>query len=149
MKHDQSRAGGIAVFHRFRQASYDRRRSGPIGFLNYAEDRIALGGAAVQGAFALEQNGIVYQIDLGSFNAGVFTAGVWQHVVRANLRPPFNFSPLPGPDFSANGSEIFFGYVRATATLDMYGGDVEHGIDNWRVEVHKTGSGPSPRASSR
>lgn len=133
MTHEIVGAGNLVVFHGFDGASYDPSTQGAIKEIQYSWLRRvvtpAFVGAGVGEAVGLLQDGRLYTLSLGAF-----TDTDWRPV--GGTVGAGDFSPSPGPDFSASGGPIQFGVLRsntntnAAATQTMV-----HGIDNWRVVV--------------
>jgi hypothetical protein len=133
MTHQITGAGGLVVFHRFDGGTYDPSTQGAIKEVQYSWLRKvvtpAFVGAGVGEAVGVLQDGKLYTVSLGGF-----TNTTW--LPTSGTVTASNFSPAPGPDFSASGKPIQFGYLRsntntnASATQTMV-----HGIDNWRVVI--------------
>ena len=133
MTHEVTDVGGVVVSHWYEGGSYDPSSGGAIEEIIYSESRIitqpAFVGGAVGSSFRLRQGGTVYTHTFGSFT----DTGWATHSVRLS---PVHFTPAPGPDFSAAGSEIQFGYVRSNSNTSAGATSTSvHGIDNWRVVI--------------
>ncbi len=134
----------ISVAHQFLGASYDPSIQGQIDSIDYAEDQIEFlppfSGAAIGAAPALFQDGIRY--------AGPninFTNTTWQSVSLTGLTAS-DWGVVNHPDFSATGSIIHFGFLRAnTNTGPSVSFSTTHGIDNWSFTVHNV---PEPATMS-
>jgi hypothetical protein len=133
MEHQIDGIGSIQVFHRYDGASYSPGTSGAIASLAYSEHRIMLdppfAGAGVAAGFALEQGGQLFILPFGGY-----TNTAWQRFERSGIQAS-DFSPAPGPDFSAGGAPLRFGFVRSNSNTSTGLQRIQHGIDNWRVEV--------------
>ena len=133
MTHEVTDVSGVNVSHWYEGGSYDPSSGGAIEEIIYSESLIitqpAFVGGAVGSYFRLRQGGTVYTHSLGAHT----DTGWTDHSVR--LTPVF-FTPAPGPDFSAAGSEIQFGYGRSNSnTTAGATSTTVHGIDNWRVVI--------------
>ncbi len=62
--------------------------------------------------------------------SSIYRSQVWEQGEALVLQPS-DFSG-GGPDFSDQGGEIFFGFLRSNSTAA--GLTTTHGIDDWRVE---------------
>ena len=104
--------------------------SGPIDHIRYREDRIKFAPltatSSVGGGVLIVQNGINH---LAPLTSGAFANSSWERV-DATLRAS-DFTPMP--DFSEGAPGMMFGYYRSNS--NRYPLVIEHGIDNWRVEV--------------
>jgi hypothetical protein len=119
----------LAVSHYFTGQSYSPVESGAIDHIRYSEDRIKFsptGSAQVGTGFILRQGGVDH---IALVTGGVFGEETW-HTVTVEFRPE-DFTPMP--DFSAAGGTMTFGYLRSNSS--RFPITVEHGIDNWKVEV--------------
>ena len=133
MTHEVTDVSGVNVIHWYDGGSYDPSSGGAIQEVIYSESQIITQPAFVGGAlgsyFRLRQGGTVYSSSLGAHT----DTGWTDHSVR--LTPVF-FTPAPGPDFSASGGEIQFGYGRSNSnTTAGVTSTTVHGIDNWRVVI--------------
>jgi hypothetical protein len=128
-------------------AVYELARQGAVSSLHYSEDRSVLGGTAgavVHAQALLEQNDRIFAASLGA--ASTFSHTNWRNA-SATLRAG-DFQQLSGPacapgqacpDFSAAGASMRFGYVRGSRPAPGSPPfEQRHGIDNWRVTVHRT-----------
>ena len=98
----------------------------------------------VAGQLALEQGSRLFRAAFAA--TPDVTALQWATVSGSGVLPQ-NFvqvsgSPCPEgqtcPDFSATGAPITFGYFRASANeANGAAFEITHGIDNWRVTVHR------------
>ncbi len=126
----------IAVVHIFNGGGWDPAVDGALARLNYSEDQIELEppfpGAAIGTLFVLVQDGTRYIAFTNENNA--FSNTTWQ-TTRVDGLTPDDFSPAPGPDFSANGAPMTFGYQRSNTSRSTVGIVTQHGIDNWTVEL--------------
>jgi hypothetical protein len=132
MTHVFTEPGGIAVRHLYTGGSYDPQTQGAIDYINYSEWRIEIdppfSGAAVGSRFLVVQNGVTFTAAIGNSE---FTNLTWEKGEALQLRPS-DFTPA-GLDFSDQGAEIRFGFLRSNSTNGSI--VVTHGIDDWRVEV--------------
>jgi hypothetical protein len=121
---------------------YDPRVDGAITSLDYAEDRI-VAQFATYGTLFVRQSGIVYVLT-GSIDPGTaqFTNTTWERFTVTGLTansfqaaPGFAPATPPRPDFSATGAPLQFGFVRGTSA--RFPITVGHGIDNWRLTIHR------------
>lgn len=137
----------IFQFHRYGGGSYDPTATGAIGSIDYAESQLQLNppfpGAAIGARLAIEQDGVVYMAPGMTYThsgAGNWVDAAMTGLTATDFIDPLQLTALGGPggaanpDFSASGSEIFFGYMR----VNCCGGDITttHGIDNWSVTVN-------------
>jgi len=132
----------IFSFHWLRAATYEPQLSGPITSIDYTRDeRLFVGrGDGQATALALQQDGNVYFAVYGSL-----PENVWTHrssngltVMDFTLLAPDLAQSPQRPDFSAQGSRMTFGFLRANST--GVGGAAyatRAGIDNWSVTVHR------------
>jgi hypothetical protein len=122
-------------------------RQGAVTSIHYSEDRAVLAapvGATVQSQALLEQDGRIFAASLGS--ASMFAHPDWR-TASATLHAA-DFQQLSGPlcmpgqscpDFSTSGAAMRFGYVRGSNPQPGSPPFMQrHGIDNWRVTVHRT-----------
>jgi len=135
MTHEITNVGGVVVSHWYEGGSYDPSVGGAIQQIVYSESRIitqpAFVGGAVGSSFRIRQGGTDFTYTFGSF-----TDTAW--ATNSVILTPTHFTPAPGPDFSASGSEIQFGYVRSNSnTTDGSTSTSVHGIDNWRVVIYQ------------
>lgn len=133
MQHSIDGEGSLVVWHAYIGETYDPGTQGAILEVNYSEDRIislaAFPGGGVGSAFGLEQGGQLYTLSFGAF-----TDTEWTSLSRSGILAS-DFSPEPGPDFSAAGDPITFGYLRSNTNTSAGLQQSVHGIDNWRVEI--------------
>ena len=142
-------------FHRNLNAIYDPGVLGAIASLNYSEDAICLdntqGPACQATSVALIQGGKVY-----GANSFLITPDFqWTPKALSGLQQN-NFSLVSvsshtlldftqHPDFSATGSAIDFGFLRANSTCVGCGTGFTFfdsaGIDNWRVSIEQVSQG--------
>ncbi|MGI9646012.1 MAG: hypothetical protein ACR2O6_11955 [Ilumatobacteraceae bacterium] len=132
----------VTVHHIFTGGGWDPATDGPLARINYAEDQIEyeppFEGAAIGALFLVVQDGTTYSATINENNA--YTNTTWQ-TTRVDGLTPADFSPEPGPDFSAGGAPMTFGYLRANTSRSGGAGIVtQHGIDNWAVELIGAGS---------
>jgi hypothetical protein len=135
-------AGQVAVFSIKPGASYTPSTQGAIRSVDYSEDSILLvgGGGGQTSAPALRQNGTIYTL---VFGGGAFGTpdGAWTaHSITGLEQDDFRTltSADEHPDFSANGTRIEFGFMRAISTpAGNVGGTRTGGIDNWEVTVNR------------
>lgn len=138
MTHTFSTAGDIWVNHIFGSATYNPQQQGAITSIDYAEDQAVLSGpflgAAVAGWFIIIQNGQSFERAL---NPNAFSSTTWVRSTLSGLTPA-SFAPAPGPNFSATGAPMQFGYRRAnTNTSASAQFTITHAIDNWRVTIRR------------
>lgn len=133
MQHDVQDVGGLVVFHRYDGQTYTPSMDGAIAMIRYSDSRVvkipAFVGGQVGAAVRIEQDGQLF-----TAAAEAFGDTDWVNFV-VDLTAD-DFTPAPGPDFSATGGEIFFGYTRSNSNTTP--GSLQtslHGIDNWRVEI--------------
>jgi len=117
--------------------TYNPSVAGAIDNIDYSEDRIIVDftlTAQVGSGFLIEQGGNTFVANL----PGLPTSLMWEPGAL-NALEPGDFTWISGanagamPDFSASGGEISFGFLRSS----MAGGLNVHGIDNWRVTIHR------------
>jgi hypothetical protein len=138
MTHSFTSAGDIFVDHHFTGGTYNPSQQGAIATLDYSEDQIILQtpftGAGVASWFILVQNNQTFE---RATTPNIFTSTAWLQTSLTGLRAS-DFAPAPGPDFSSTGGPIQFGYRRAnTNDSPTAQFTLTHGIDNWRVIVHR------------
>lgn len=138
----------IYVFYEYKGASYDPSVQGAISSINYSQDgRISSdshGAASVTlpARMGLIQNGTIYRSRVASTIQSSPFPGPWANLTLDNLTAsnfPKAVETDPGPDrpdFSATGSEIFFGYVCAGST-GIAVREIGIGIDNWSVTANQ------------
>lgn len=129
----------IFSFHWHTPSRYDPAANGAIATIDYSEDALGPGVAA---AMVLRQGANVYfasptyQAPSGTGWATLAKQGL----VAADfvlLAPDLTQSPQR-PDFSAAGSPIEFGFLRAlTSGIGCCGAGGPLGVDNWTVVVHR------------
>ena len=117
----------IFVYHIFDFGGPDR---GPIDRIRYREDRIKLApntatSAVGSGAVILQND--VYHV--APLTGGQFANSSWEKV-EVVLRAS-DFSPVP--NFASGAPPMLFGYLRSNS--NRFPLVIEHGIDNWRVEI--------------
>lgn len=138
MTHDWQAPGTITVRHFYQERTFDPGAAGDceISHLDYNEDRVRL--LPVSSSGAIGANLIIRQDgQLFSFTGGTtFSLNEWERLSLDGLTPG-DFTPSPGPDFTAAGGPMEFGYSRANTTGSSVHHN-EHGTDNWRVEIHCT-----------
>jgi hypothetical protein len=104
---------------------------GPIDHITYREDRIKLAPltatSAVGGGALIVQNGVNHVAPL---TGGTFANSSSWETVDVTLRAS-DFTPVP--DFSASAAPMAFGYYRSNS--NRFPLVVEHGIDNWRIQI--------------
>lgn len=133
MQHDVQDVGNLVVYHKYNGQTYTPSIDGPIARIRYSDSRVvkipAFVGGQVGATVLLEQDG-------QRFTAAADNFGDTEWVNFTVELTAADFSPAPGPDFSATGGEIFFGYTRSNSNTSA--GTLStslHGIDNWRVEI--------------
>ena len=125
----------ITVLHVFTGGGWDPSTDGALASVDYSEDQIEFEppfeGAAIGALFVIVQDGTTYNTSINENNAYSNTS--WQTTSVDGLTPA-DFSPAPGPDFSAGGAPMTFGYLRSNTNR---GTEIttQHGIDNWTVEL--------------
>jgi hypothetical protein len=138
----------VISLHRYLGATYHASRRGPIESICYEEDAFVLQGfgQGQKSGLALWQAGRVYA-------AAVGVTGVpsnWRHLGPRVFRRDDFYELLPGavrdpsskPDFSADGSPIDLGLLRAN-TSRTSGYIMVGAIDNWAAEIN-CGEGITP-----
>ncbi len=127
----------IAVLHVFTGGGWDPSVDGPLAHVDYAEDQIEFeppfDGAAIGTRFAIVQDGTTYLAGINPPD-NAFRNTAWQTARVVNLTPE-DFVPAPGPDFSADGGPMAFGYTRSNTSRGGREIILQHGIDNWTVEL--------------
>jgi hypothetical protein len=115
------------VYHIFDFGGPER---GPIDRIRYREDRIkfapSTATSAVGSGAVILQNGVYHVAPL---SGGQFSNQTWE-TLEVTLRAS-DFTPAP--DFSASAPPMLFGYLRSNS--NRFPLVIEHGIDNWRVEI--------------
>ena len=126
----------ISVLHLYNGGLWDPAVDGPLARLNYSEDQIEFEppfeGAAIETLFVIVQNGTTYIAFINENNA--YSNTTWQ-TTRVEGLTPDDFLPAPGPNFSAGGGPMTFGYQRGNTSRSTVGIITQHGIDNWTVEL--------------
>lgn len=125
----------VRVFHRYRRAEHDPGAQGAIATIDFGLDH--LGDRDVGEGFAVYQDNVVYEAAYEIVEGG---AG-WGSRTREGLRAAdFLSADATSPDFSASGSPLRFGYLRANSTTpptpDL---SIAHGADNFAVALHLGG----------
>ncbi len=127
----------IAVLHTFTGGGWDPATDGPLSHVDYAEDQIEFeppfDGAAIGTRFAIVQGGVTYLAGINPPD-NAYRNTDWQTARVVNLTPE-DFVPAPGPDFSADGAPMTFGYQRSNTSRGGREIILQHGIDNWTVEL--------------
>jgi YVTN family beta-propeller protein len=127
-------APGIITHRLIRPGSeYTPSTLGAILTLDVSWDRRLFADTIIGERFVVEQDGVVYRAVENNF----FETEAWETVSQINLVAA-DFSSVSGahPDFSETGSTLRFGYARQT----FFDAAVPHGIDNFVVTVHRSGS---------
>ncbi len=136
----------IRVFYHQVGAVYDPSTQGAILSIDYSEDSIMLeGGGDGQGSGpTLEQDGVVFVAPRFLTPETEWTP----HVLTGLTQDDFAVwdDPDHHPDFSINGSPIFFGFQRGNATYSG-GYTIVGGIDNWTTTLHTEGCTPTSPAT--
>lgn len=135
-----------SVWHWNNKFIYDPAIDGAILQIDYSADIYRTGGNGT-----LLDGLILWQADswfYSSLHNSFSSKGTWQNSLINNLKSS-DFIELNGasikPDFSSSGSKIQFGYFRNTKLSDFYsGGTINHGIDNWSVQITRTSPPPEP-----
>jgi len=134
MQHIFPGAGVISVYHDFGAVTYNPGTQGAIDHINYYEDQIELAppfaGAAIGTGFTLTQGGGRYSTILHP-PTGAFTNTSW---ATASLTGLTAASFSAGLNF-ATGGPITFGYFRSNTNNGGSAITLNHGIDNWKVEI--------------
>jgi hypothetical protein len=140
-------SASLEVFHQKLAAVYEPARQGAIDRIDYRDDRILFvempsPQLTVGAAFAFRQGDRIYKVD----RSVEFTEPQWRRHETSGLRR-VDFVQASGPacapertcpDFSAGGEPIVFGYWRFSAiAVNASAGPLTHGVDNWRVTVHR------------
>jgi YVTN family beta-propeller protein len=90
----------------------------------------------------VQQGGVLYR----AF-PDIFTNMSWQTTTFPTLTPESFWGPAASrPDFGPTGGVLTFGYLLTTASTDAA---IVHGVDNFRVTVHPSGSGSAGRIRFR
>ncbi len=146
----------IEVIHVYSDVSYDPETQGAIDHIDYFEDMVLLSlpwdEATIYSMVVLEQNGKLYH----SSGFSQLTAQTnWTNRSLLNLRAS-NFEAYDDsasiPDFTTSGSPIKFGYYRLNSRFrdsPVPGSDIlniDHGIDNWKVEIYNNPTNRAPVA---
>jgi len=126
----------ISVLHVFNGGGWDPGQDGPLSHIDFSEDAIEFeppfGGAAIGAVFVVIQGGSTFIAPIYEDNA--FTDTTWR-TTRIEDLAPGDFLPAPGPDFSASGAPMTFGYNRSNTYRSGTLATLQHGIDNWTVEL--------------
>jgi hypothetical protein len=140
---------GSAIYgiHMNTAATYDPSVSGAVATVDYSEDSILFVGAgdgqATSPAILQAGDYFFLQWDLFLYaNQSVWTPQSLTELTPIDFRTLLDASSHP--DFSTDGAQITFGFVRANSTRD-FGYSNQAGIDNWSVSLHtETIPIPSP-----
>ena len=127
--------------HIYEGGTYDPCVDGAIDHINYFEDRIVfdpeIPGIPIGSAFLLEQNGLSFSVLVagGGFNNLSWETGQLLMITSES------FLTATKPDFSGSGTNcpIKFGFVRSSVVNWTTPLVLTHGIDNWRVEIFRSG----------
>lgn len=129
----------IFSFHWHTPSRYDPAANGAIASIDYSEDALGPGVAA---AMVVRQGGNVffasptYQVTTGTG----WTTMAKQGLTAADfvmLAPDLTQSALH-PDFSASGTPLEFGFMRAlTSGIGCCGAGGPQGVDNWTATLHR------------
>ena len=136
MEHDWQAAGSVNVRHFYQVRTFDPGDGSDceISHLDYNEDRVRLLPVSSSGSIGanlvIRQDGQLFFLTGGTS----FSSNEWVRLSRDGLTPA-DFTPAPGPDFTAAGGPMEFGYIRTNTTGSSVHHN-EHGIDNWRFEIH-------------
>ncbi len=129
----------IGVFHLRNDAVYDPSTSGAISSVGYSEDTILTAGDIGAG-LAIVQDGSFFH---GGYRIDSLQPD-WVTHSRPSLAaedfrmwvPDIGWDASAHPDFSATGSPITFGFMRAnSADASGWGYTASGGTDNWTVTV--------------
>jgi hypothetical protein len=135
MVHTHMGPGSITTRHLFAGGSYSPQTQGAIDRIEFLAWRILRQGPPVGSFVVLVQDGITFTHDLG-----IVVGPNWGYRVLLNIRQD-DFVDFAGsaakPDFSVAGGEIRFGYIRSSVSTQSGVSVVEHGIDDWKVVVHR------------
>lgn len=128
----------IYGFHMNSAASYDPSALGEVSTLDYTEDSILFvgGGDGQATSPAIFQDGSYFFVQWNLFlyaKQAVWTPQSLTDLTSSDFRALLNASSHP--DFSASGSPMTFGFVRANST-SASGYSNQAGIDNWSVSLH-------------
>ena len=139
----------IDVFFKYTPVSYTPSAQGAIASIDVSEDGRIISDShgaptvSLPMRIALEQDGNIYQnlIAQSVVESPPFP-GSWTTVAETGLTSA-HFSLIHGtgpsrPDFSATGSEISFGYIRANST-GVAVREIVTAIDNWQVTINQEG----------
>jgi hypothetical protein len=137
MTHTFSQGGEIWVDHLYAGSTYNPSQQGAITSIDFSADRIILSapfsGAGVADWFVVVQS---TQVFTRAASPNVFSNTAWLNTSQPGLVAA-DFQPAPGPNFSATGGPLQFGYRRANTNSSTTGYLISHGIDNWRVVIHR------------
>ena len=135
----------LTVRHIYEGGTYDPCVDGAIDHINYFEDRrlfdppSAIPGIPIGSAFLLEQNGLTFStlVTDGGFNHDLS----WE-TGQLLMITSESFPTQTKPDFSGSGTScpMKFGFVRSNVINWPDPLVLAHGIDNWRVEIFRSGS---------
>lgn len=133
----------LRLLHTYLAGSYDPAVHGAAEFIAYHEDCtvVAANGLRIDSMVTPEQGMRRFIATIGVDGCST----TWQPSSRYLKRiTAQNFTFIDGPwcifrepcpDFSAAGAPMRFGYARSTNNYGATDVSIEHGIDNWRVEV--------------
>ena len=140
--HNWTGPGGMNVHHMNNAAVYDPGVSGAISSIDFSFDLNWLNAPG-------PTNAVSYRLLL--LQDGIFYTTFVSELIQQNNWISFGQNGLltsdfggGGPDFSASGSAIQFGYRSGNGTSGSHSLTTVSGIDNWSVTVNSASPVPEP-----
>ena len=130
-------AGSVNYFHGFTGETYDPSTQGAITSLSFSDYRQQFEPAtgSVGARFALMQGGVIYRLENGeAFGPSLGHAGWVRFEANDVTEADFGAS---GPDLTATGGPITFGFLRTNTRLTPSPLTIVHGTDDFRVEIRR------------
>ncbi len=135
IQHDMPGSSSVNYFHAFDGVTYDPSIEGAITSLRLSEFRkkfAPAGSAEIGATFAVMQGGTIHPHTDGE---NVLSED-WTYV-QTDFLTSGDFSGGSGPDFSASGGPITFGFIRSNTNTGTSTLTLVHGVDNFRVEIRR------------
>ncbi|MDX6528862.1 MAG: hypothetical protein QOH41_1152 [Blastocatellia bacterium] len=139
--HNYPAGGDIFVAHRYQAQSYNPATQGAIVQLTYSYQLVHYTNAAVAYSLLVFQNNTYYQSKPEDYVLGPgtsFTTFTRPHLTASSFTKLEGPSANLHPDFSCNGSIIWFGYVTRNHNPNTFTETTTSAIDNWRVTIDES-----------